>query len=283
MIRFARVLRAYPEQYAVDLWYPDNGTMQAGVQVATPFAGTDYGWADLPRPDEVDDADAGQYGSERYVIAVTAATHSGVAVVIGFLFPQVSQILFAGEGEERKAVHRKASHVYSSHSDGGDSEWYHPSGTYVRVAENPEHEDLEGQDFDSTFQTTRNTEKRVHITVVVANGGEEKARLHIDPDGNLDIFFAGNVVAEITGDVSASIGGNVAADVSGDLDAIVEGNVTANISGDLDASVGGDTTANISGNLSMDSGGEISISAASNINLSAGGSIVATGSTIHFN
>jgi hypothetical protein len=194
MLRLGVVVDIHPEDNSVDLTMTDDGAHLAGVQVLTVTGGTRSGLVDLPRPAQPEDENAKwdiTKRTESDVIAAVAYFDSmRMPVVVGFLYPQINQMLFEEKGRK---IDRHESDVYSTTTKDGDHEWYHPSGTYVRVAVNPEHEDLTGKDFDKKWKIDRNTGKAVHVRLTVKNAGNQVASLNIDPEGNITVEHIGNL------------------------------------------------------------------------------------------
>lgn len=214
MLEIARVVAAHPESNAVDLYLMKSGRRVAGVQVLTPMAGTDMGSADLPSPEVTDPQAQYETGhTQRDVYAVVGCV-AEFMVVIGFLFPQVAECLFA---EQNRKVYRHASDVYWTIDQSGNTELFHPSGSFVRIGETPAHEDLTGLDYDGQWKIDRNTDKTVHLSVEIRNGGELKAKLTIDPDGNAVINTDGTLDILSGGNISISSGGDIAIDADGNI------------------------------------------------------------------
>jgi hypothetical protein len=112
--------------------------------------------------------------------------------------PQINQTSF-----DRKNFHvfRHASDVYKTINAAGDIEEYHPSGSFVRLAASPVHEDLTGQDFDLKWAIKQNTGGAVHWHVTVANAGTVVATLDIGPSGNAALVNSGNTTVTTTGNM----------------------------------------------------------------------------------
>lgn len=203
-LRLGRVAAVHPEDNSVDLVMVDNGERFAGVQVLSMTASTNCGVADLPEPST---PSGGKWSlsdrTDRDMIAVVGFV-GRLPVVVGFLFPQINQMLFS---DPNRRVMRHASDVYSTIDGEGNTEIYHPSGTFIRIGTDPDHEDLTGKDTDGNWAITKNTDKAVHVTLTVANGGSVKAKLHIDPDGN--------IVLEHSGDFSQKVGGSYTVESTG--------------------------------------------------------------------
>jgi len=185
MLDIARVVLVHPESNAVDLEFMSDGRRVPGVQVLCDSAASDCGRSDLSEP-----AGTG-YGSEtgkgRDVFAVIGWMEE-FPVVLGFLFPQVSECLFA---DKNRRIDRHASDVYSTIDADGNAEFHHPSGAYVRFGTSPAHEDLTGKDYDKKWAIRRNTDKPVHIHVEQAGG---VAAVNIAPSGAISADSAVSIV-----------------------------------------------------------------------------------------
>lgn len=228
-LRLAKVAAVHPEANAVDLIFLSGGGIVPLVQVMSPSASTNTGLADLAQPavpasgDKYDLTDTGT----RDIIAVVGF-FMNQPVVLGFLFPQVCQMLFA---DLERRVARHASDVYTSIDKDGNTEYSHPSGSYSRFGVDPEHEDLTGKDFDAQWKITRNTDKAVHFQLTIKNAGVQKASLNIDPTGNVTLDHVGNL--------TGNTGGNADLTIAGDATAAVTGNLSATVGGTTDVTSGG--------------------------------------------
>lgn len=242
--RKARVIAVYPGAYAVDVQYLSDRGIAPRVPVMTSGPVTNStGTVDLPTPDG--NADSGYTGLRDMTAVVDLI--DGDPVVVGFLHPRVNQLLF--DEVERRVV-RHASDVYTSLDKDGNFEFSHPSGTFFRFGVTPDHEDLAGQNHDQNWAIERNKDKAIHANLEVWNGGVMKAKLHIDPDGNL--------VQELKGTLSQTVDGAVTQTLKGGVTQNVTGNVTADVSGNVDvttplAKVNGD--AEVTGKVTVANGG----------------------------
>jgi len=203
-LRIGRVVEVHPEDNSVDLVMIDDGSRVAGVQILSPTATGNTGTHDLPS--------VGRPGGDKWNIATptdrdmiaVVGTVGRQAVVLGFLFPQVCQMLFK---DANRRVTRHASDVYTTVDGEGNTEVYHPSGTYLRIGTNPEHEDLTGKDFDGRWKIAKNTDKAVSVRLRVANAGAVKATLTIDPGGNVSLQHTGDLLVNSGGMVTVNAGG----------------------------------------------------------------------------
>lgn len=208
MIDLARVAAVHPEDNSIDVVVIRTGARLAGVQVLAWTASSNTGAADLPAPAVPDSGDKWdmRMATARDMIAAIAPTGSGgPPICLGFLFPQVCQMLF----KDGRAVHRHASDWYTSVDASGNFEASHPSGTFFRVGESADHEDLTGKDTDGNWKIAHNTGRQVHARLVIANGGAVKADLHIDPTGNVSVTHQGNLAVSTSGTAAISSQGDM--------------------------------------------------------------------------
>lgn len=224
MLRIGRVAKVHWEDHSVDLSMVDDGSHLAGVQVLSPTASTNTGFNDLPKPATPGSGDVWdrRERTPRDLLAVVGQA-CGLPVVLGFLYPQINQLLFK---RDEFRVDRHASDVYSTIDKDGNTELYHPSGTYLRIGTSPDHEDLTGQDFDEKWKIERNTDKAVHVKLRVSNAGSPRATIQIDPSGNLSAWFAGNATVDIDGNANINIDGNLTSRVHGTADITHDGQTT---------------------------------------------------------
>lgn len=200
-MKIGYVTATHPEDHSVDLVMLDDGSHLAGVQVMAGAASTRSGDNDLPAPGAPPSGDkwsVTDLRSGQDLIAVVGYI-GRVPLVFGFLFPQVCQMLFARTGFR---VDRHTSDWYTTVDANGNVEMAHPSGTFVRVAENPEHEDLTGQDFDKKWKIDRNTTRAPWLSVMLKNAGAEVMRLRCDPAGNVTLHNVGTLTAQVDGNTA---------------------------------------------------------------------------------
>lgn len=178
MMTLARVLEVHPESHAVDVEMLQDGKRLSGVQVLSPSAGGDFGLSGLGRPVKGDE------WRERILAAV--AFLDRVPVVVGFLYPQVSQMLF--EDKER-AVARHQSDVYVTVDGKGNTEVVHPSGPYIVMSETGAPTALAGRDYDKVWKTRRNAGRKVWIVANIPG----QARISMSPEGDIEIWAKRNI------------------------------------------------------------------------------------------
>ena len=205
----AKVVAIHPESNCVDVVVLRTGARLAAVRVLSEMATGQTGVADLHLPDAANGYNSENTGKRDIVAAISY--YREIPFVVGFLFPEVAECLFARPDFR---VDRHASDVYHTIDAAGNIELAHPSGAFVRIAESPAHEDLTGKDYDSIWKIARNTGRAVHIHVEQAGG---KASINIDPDGNITIQNVGNTKLISGGDIALSAGGDIAIKADGNF------------------------------------------------------------------
>lgn len=193
MLSLARVVNIHPESHAVDIVIMDDGRRISGVQVMSQSAGTDFGISDLALPDATG-YDA-KNTKTRDIYAVVGWVRD-IPMVLGFMFPQVAQCLFA---DKERMVYRHPSDVYLTIDGKGNTELYHPSGAYLRLGESGAHEDLTGKDYDKVWKIKRNTGRKVNIHLEQSGG---TATVNISPDGAINVTSKSTVTFESEGETT---------------------------------------------------------------------------------
>lgn len=234
-IQLGIVVAVYPQGISVDVLLPDSGSRLSNVQVMVSSGSDSSGTVDLPDPGlPADDTRWNLPGDPKRNIIAVIQSYKGNPVCTGFILPQVGQMTF-----DRKnfRVFRHASDLYTTIDKDGNTELYHPSGTFLRIGTAADHEDLTALDFDALWAIANNTDKKVFVNLAVANGGQVKASLKIDPDGNVTVTSIAKLTANITGDVAVTTQGNLNATVSGTMKATANqinlNGVTIDSSGNL--------------------------------------------------
>ncbi|MEY8688432.1 MAG: hypothetical protein AB9M53_00950 [Leptothrix sp. (in: b-proteobacteria)] len=205
-LRIGRVAATNHADHSVDLVMVDDGSRLTGVQVLAIGASTNTGMVHLPEPTPTPQKWDLSQRTDRDALAVVGQMGVGVWVVLGFLVPQISQMTFEGG----RYMHRLPSDVYMTVDGAGNSEFHHPSGAYVRLAETPDHETLAGKNFDGNWSETKNTGKQVHLQVVV--GG---TKIHITPGGAVSIDHPGALTVNTGGAATVTAGGAVSVTAGG--------------------------------------------------------------------
>ncbi len=269
MFAIVRIVSAHPEGNAVDVVNVRTGARTSGVQVLCDMASATFGSSGLMAPSEQDDPKPFDADLDPARVMYGLMIDAGVPLLLGFLPPQVSQILFA---DKNRFVWRHPSDLYLTAQDNGDVELAHPSGTFLRIAATAPHEDLTGKDYDKKWAIARNLDAAPWISLAVANAGAAPhTTLTIDPNGNVAFYNAGNVTWHTHGNVTAQVDGNLAATVNGTANVHVVGDTTVQVDGNLSGTVNGTTTLHLEG--------AATINADSTVHLTAGGNITSSAPT----
>lgn len=195
-LRKGIVVAVHPEDYSVDLVMSDDGSRLVGVQVLSPNGSARSGTVDLPFvPERPEKWDIRQRDGQDMQAMVGYFGRN--PVVMGFLYPQVNQMTLT-DGKTMR--YRHSSDVGFSIDGDGNVQLSHPSGTYVRIGENPDLDDVGAKSVDGS-QTDRNTGKKVSIRVGLAGG---KAVLTINPDGDVSLITKGSIDMDAQGAIGVS-------------------------------------------------------------------------------
>ena len=184
MPNLVKVVSVHPDAHSVDVEMAD-GRKVFGVPVLSPSASSTSGQNNLPHLD-----------SNTLIVGMLDYFDGEIPFINGFLFPQVSQNLFT----DNRSLNRHHSGGYTSITESGEMEVYHPSGLFVRLGEDDTHEDLTGKDYDGVFKHSKNTDKAACFTVGFAG---KTTKIKLSPDGTIaitgDITLTGNLT--ITGNL----------------------------------------------------------------------------------
>jgi len=199
-LRVAKVTAVHPEANAVDLIFIDTMAPVPMVQVMGNL-GSRTGTADFPTPTSDANNPARETG-DNDLYAIVASVGRGIPLVLGFLGPQVCELLFKDRPNFR--VSRHASDFYTTIDDTGAFTMAWPNGTYLKVGEDPTNEDLTGQDFDAKWAIRRNKTRAPHVRLVVKDAaGANKASLDVAPDGSTTLSL-GSLSLTVTGAITSS-------------------------------------------------------------------------------
>lgn len=197
-LTLARVVQFHPHDNSCDCQLLVDGSRLTGVPVMCQMMTTSSGLVDNHAPEG--NAWDAPGSATRDVIAIVGKLHEN-PLVLGFLAKPVSEMLFK---RANFRVDRHASDVYSTIDDAGNVELHHPSGTFVRIAEDPEHEDLTGKDWDRLWRLRRNLARRPWLSVGIKNEDGVMATFRVDPQGNVTVQNAGTLQVESAGDVTVT-------------------------------------------------------------------------------
>lgn len=190
-MRLGRVAAVHPGDHSVDLVMIDDGSRLAGVQVMTGSGTSNSGNFDLPTPSTPASGDKWSLTeqTDRDMMAVVGMVGPR-PVVTGFLFPQVSQMLFK---DPNMKVSRHASDVYTALDGSGNFEMAFPNGAFLRIATDPAHQDLSGKNVDGSWKASKNTGAELYFHLEQAGG---KATVDISPTGAIKITTMETVEVE---------------------------------------------------------------------------------------
>ena len=193
-LRVAKVVKVYPDGHSVDLVMYDDDSPQTNVQVLSPMATRRSGSAGLVVPTPPPDGEWGNQDSHEEDIYAVVGYMRGSPIVIGFLYPQVNQMTFP---DKNRFVHRFPSDVYLNTDKNGNTELFHPSGTYVRIGESFDHENLTAKDYDKKWKIDRNKSKSVHFHITVANEANGPVfSFNVTPAGKVQIWAKNDICIE---------------------------------------------------------------------------------------
>lgn len=162
MLRKAIVVACHSEDHSVDLVMCDDGARLTGVPVMSPNASARSGGVDMPEvPKKADKWDITKRDGQD-MEALVGVMGRGNPVVVGFIYPQISQMTF---DDPKRKFQRHQSDVYHTIDGKGDMELYHPSGAYIRIAESLDHEDLTKKNFDENMELDRNKDRTINMRV----------------------------------------------------------------------------------------------------------------------
>ena len=182
------VVATHPEDHSVDVVLTD-GRRLVGVQVMTPNGSARTGTFDMPAVPERKGGskwDVSRKNGQDQIAIVDFV--DGVPVVVGFLYPQQSQMTFK---DPKMRFARHQSDVAWSIDGDGNIQLDHPSGTYIRIGESADRVDMGGGNADGSLAPDRNTGRKVNIRIGLAGGTLD---LTMSPDGGLTINAAQGVV-----------------------------------------------------------------------------------------
>ncbi|WP_288075268.1 hypothetical protein [Pseudomonas sp.] len=215
-LRQGVVVATHPEDHSVDLVMVDNGERLTGVQVVTPNGSARTGTVDMPSvPERKDKWDITQNTGQDMKAMVAYVGRN--PVVLGFLYPQINQMLF---NDPKTRVSRHQSDVISTIDGDGNISLQHPGGAFIQIGEKPEKPDLANKNADASLKPDRNTGKKVYLRVELAGN---VARLTMTPDGtcelllekDFDLKAKGDITMEAEGNISMKAGGTFSAESAG--------------------------------------------------------------------
>lgn len=194
------VVATHPGDHSVDVVLSD-GRRLAGVQVLTPNGSARSGTFDMPAmPEREGDAkwDVSKPHGQDQIALVEFIGEA--PVVVGFLYPQVSQMTF---DDPKMRVTRHQSDVMQIIDGDGNIDLIHPSGFAVRIGETPDHAAPAGKNTDKTLAVDRNTGRKPYMRITMAGG---TAQLTIAPDGAVTLTTKAGIDFDAEGDINIKSG-----------------------------------------------------------------------------
>ena len=184
-----RITATHPESGSVDAILPIDGRRLTNVRVLSNSASSRSGIFNIPSPSlgKSKNKDVARIPLGDLEMQGIFLQTDGGFVCLGFFFPHNSQMLFK---DANRSINRHPSGVYTTIDANGNTEFYHPSGAYVRIGSSPDHEDLTGKDRDGTWKIGGASPG--YITISQAGG---KASLTIDPSGKVELNAEGEIKA----------------------------------------------------------------------------------------
>lgn len=176
-IRLVKVCYVYPEGHQFDGLFLDTGEYCRCIQMMSPYAGTDFGFASgIPAPEEEGyDENRETNPDRRNVIAVVASIATGY-IGLGFLFPQVNHLAFTKAADKNRLIERHPSDFYRTINDAADMDMVHPGMAWIRMGTGPFPDNLEGRDYDKRWKTKAGIPPLITLASplgVIIAGGEE--------------------------------------------------------------------------------------------------------------
>ena len=275
MFYVARVNRYHPEKHSCDVTIMESQRPLAGVYILSgSMNSTNHGYNNLvdPTPQPLDPFE--QKNTEirdTYAIVVFSKQ---VPLIIGFLYPEITQMHFERHNFK---IDRHGSDHYITLNESADSETYHPSSSYVRFAENLDHEDLTHLDYDSSWEIKNNIEKAPGVRVHIAHRDPEHldrpphvfATIQCDANGNIDVTNDGYLHAVTQGYIEIEGMSTVKVIAHGDMTLTTHANLTVNSTGDTTVNTGGDAKVTVDGDANMTVSGKTTMKSYGGIDLDA--------------
>lgn len=225
-LELAVVVDTHPDDNSVDAVLVRNGGRLVGAQVAGMGASGRTGSIDLPEVKKTGDKwDITQRDKDGQDVIAVIGYVGNSPIVLGFLTPQISQMTF---DDKRMKFSRHQSDVMSMIDGDGNIQLTHPSGAYVRIGETPDSVDLAGKNADKNLKADRNTDKKVHVRIGLA---DDKVVVTLTPDGDVRLEMKRDLFIEAEGKADIKVTGNVTAEIGGNLSASVEGTTSVNSKG----------------------------------------------------
>lgn len=181
VLRLGKVVKVHPSDHSINLVMLDNGAKLANVQLLSPTASTRSGRVDLPAPDLPDEANEWSLEmSHTQDLLAVVAMMDGMALCLGFLYPQVNQLAMT-EDTKNLRIDRHASDLYTVTDDAANTATHHPYGAYTSMGATSGAPAIgSNHAFDQNWAIARNTK---NVAVITQYTPLKKASAHSDqPD-----------------------------------------------------------------------------------------------------
>jgi hypothetical protein len=269
VLRLAEVLSFNAMANSVDLLFLDDRSRVSDVSVLSGSASPRSGWVDYPeREPWPENAPRDPTNTEIMYCLAAVAFAGGRPMVVGFIFPPVTEMAFDPKQHPNLTIYRHPSDTHVIFQNDGSVEVVHPGGAYIKIGTDPERTDLEGEDWDRKWLLRRNlrwSEEHVETYIRARNQNTEAT---MDPMGNVTVLArrsldeeglpfeeGANITVDSTGgDITVAarplildgarigLGGNITADATGG-DVSVFSRRSHDLGGNLFAeATGGDAT-----------------------------------------
>lgn len=247
-LRRGIVVATHPQDYSVDLVMSDNGARLVGIQVLTPTGSTRTGSVDLPHvPPRKNKWDITEETDQEMIALV--GTVNGYPVVVGFLYPQINQML---SNDPNMKINRHQSDVSWMVDGEGNIQLDHPGGAYIRIGETPDQVDTTGKNADANSKADRNTGRKVNVRIGLADNMVE---ITLTPQGDMTVKLKRNFEMDADGHMRMT--------TKKTFDIEADGNVTISTKADAIVTAAGDITATSGGSVSVTASGTGTLTCAS--------------------
>lgn len=210
MLELAVIVATHPEDNSVDAVLVRNGARVVGAQVTSLGASGRTGTVDLPEVSRTGDKwDVTQRDKDQQDVIGIIGYVGHSPVVLGFLYPQVNQMLF---DDPKMRFNRHQSDVMTSIDGNGNIQLTHPSGAYVRIGEQPDKDDLASKNSDKSLAADRNTGRKVHVRIGLA---DDKVVVTLTPDGDVKFEMAKDLTIEADGKATIKVTGTTEVESGG--------------------------------------------------------------------
>lgn len=195
------VVDTHPEHNSLDIVLFKDGRQLANVPMAGISMSGESGAIDLPpieRKDGKTNWDRDPLDGDINMMALVGFLETGQAICMGFMSPPTCQ-MNTTEENRRMRMSRHWSDVYSVTDKDGNTEWKHPSGTVVRIAEEPE-TDIAIHAYDKNWNIKRNLDRAVGILIKVDSDGQ-KIKILLKKDGDIEVEAEGKITVKAKGEI----------------------------------------------------------------------------------